>query len=365
MVRSHPINPDVRLEKEATTLSNAGNEVVILGWGRYGSKVKAQEIRRNYYIHRFQLQAPLGYKIFFFLPLWWIYVSIWLLKEKWDVVHAADLDCLIPSLIISKFLSRPIIYDIFDFYSDQIAFSPTIRKIVESIDCYFMKHVDEIILVDSSRIHQIKQGNYKNVSIIYNSPPKELADKLRTSNQSENFKIFFAGGLSLDRDISSIIKACGDITDIFFEIAGYGPRVAELLNICKTNSRVQFLGEINYDTVILKSFQADLLFAFYDPKVPNNFYASPNKLFEAMMCGKPILVNSGTTMAKIVSEENCGLVVPYGDIPSIREAVLKIKNDKHFQEKLGKNGKRAFERTFNWNIMEKRLIKIYQRILTR
>ena len=94
----------------------------------------------------------------------------------------------------------------------------------------------------------------------------------------------------MERDISSIIKACGDITDIFFEIAGYGPRVAELLNICKTNSRVQFLGEINYDTVILKSFQADLLFAFYDPKVPNNFYARPNSLFEAMMCGKPILV---------------------------------------------------------------------------
>ena len=105
MLRSHPVNPDVRIEKEAETLSNVGYEVLILGWARYGGKVKSQEIKRNYYIRRFQLNAPLGYTIFFFLPFWWIYVSFWLLKEKWDVVHAADLDCLIPSIIILNLLS--------------------------------------------------------------------------------------------------------------------------------------------------------------------------------------------------------------------------------------------------------------------
>lgn len=365
MIRSHPINPDVRIEKEATTLSNAGNEVVILGWGRYGNEEQTKETLSKYCIHRFQFRAPLGYRIFPFLPFWWLHVSYWLLKEKWDVVHAADLDCLIPSLIISKFLSRPIVYDIFDFYSDQVAFSPALRKIIASIDCYLMKYVDEIILADSSRIHQILQKSYQNVSIIYNSPPMEVLNDYCTPKKSDMFKIFFAGGLSMDRDISSIIRACSDITDIFFEIAGYGHRVPEILKICEQNSRVHFLGQIHYKMVILKTFQADLLFAFYDPKVPNNVYASPNKLFEAMMCGKPILVNSGTSMAKIVSEEKCGLVLEYGDLSLIREAVLKIKNDKKFSENLGKNGKRAFDEKYNWNIMEKRLIKIYKRILTQ
>ncbi|TKY91106.1 MAG: hypothetical protein C5S46_07580 [Candidatus Methanomarinus sp.] len=101
MIRSNPIDPDVRVTKEVQTLADAGYDVNILGWDRE-KKYPRIECRSNFLIHRIKLKAPLGIKIIFYLPLWWIYEFMWLLKEKWDIVHASDFDTFIPALIAAK-----------------------------------------------------------------------------------------------------------------------------------------------------------------------------------------------------------------------------------------------------------------------
>ena len=115
--------------------------------------------------------------------------------------------------------------------------------------------------------------------------------------------------------------------------------------------------------MIANSLNADILFAFYDPQIPANRYASPNKLFEAMMCGKPIITNAETTATKIVETENCGVVVPYGDVEAIKDTILKLKNNADLRERLGKNGRRAYEERYGWGIMEERLLKAYANLI--
>ena len=78
-----------------------------------------------------------------------------------------------------------------------------------------------------------------------------------------------------------------------------------------------------------------------------------------MMCGKPILISDGTAMAEIVREEKCGFVVPYGDADAIKHAILTLKKNPALCKHLGKNGRDAYEKKHNWEIMEERLLKIY------
>lgn len=106
----------------------------------------------------------------------------------------------------------------------------------------------------------------------------------------------------------------------------------------------------------------DVLFATYDPIYPTNRYASPNKLFEAMMCHKPIIVNDGTSMADIVRRENCGIVVPYGDVNELKNAILKLKNNPQLYGRLGVNGRNAYDTKYSWKIMEQRLLDVYKHI---
>jgi glycosyltransferase involved in cell wall biosynthesis len=132
-----------------------------------------------------------------------------------------------------------------------------------------------------------------------------------------------------------------------------------------SKENIEFLGYIPRKDAIRYTLYSNLLFALYDPvAVENNKYSSPNKLFEAMMCAKPILVNSGTTMANIVKENNCGIVVDYGNIEEIRTSITELKENPKLQEELGAAGRHAFENKYNWNIMEQRLLRKYYEITT-
>jgi glycosyltransferase involved in cell wall biosynthesis len=106
-----------------------------------------------------------------------------------------------------------------------------------------------------------------------------------------------------------------------------------------------------------------MLFRFSDPALPTkNKYASPNKLFEAMMCGKPILVSDNSSMARIVRHNKCGLVIPYGDVGAIRDAIVKLMTNPGLQEELGINGRKAYEEKYSWTIMENRLVTAYKNL---
>jgi glycosyltransferase involved in cell wall biosynthesis len=83
--------------------------------------------------------------------------------------------------------------------------------------------------------------------------------------------------------------------------------------------------------------------------------ASPNKLFEAMMFGVPVITN---VCRDIVVEAECGLIVNY-DAKEVKRAILRFKNDPLLRKKLGMNGRQAFERKYNWATMEKRLINLH------
>jgi len=363
MVRAHPVDPDVRIEKEAKALSKAGHDVRVLAWGRYGKNTLRDEHRSGYTIRRFQFRAPWGAWVIFFLPFWWIFELIWLLRNQWDIVHSADFDTFIPALIAAKIKNKPIVYDIFDFYADQVPLPGIFRRLMAGLDRYLMCFADVVIVVDPSRLKQVGREHDASTIIIYNSPSDGLKVNMSLQEKEDGlFKIFYAGVLSQDRDFKSLIDASADFDDVKIEIAGYGYYEGEMEKLGKKHARMTYLGPIMYDIVIEKTLQADLLFALYDPRVPNNRYASPNKLFEAMMCAKPILVSDETVMAGIVREEDCGLVVPYGDVDAIKHAILTLKNDPALCKRLGENGRKAYETKYSWKIMEGRLLEVYEKL---
>ncbi len=121
------------------------------------------------------------------------------------------------------------------------------------------------------------------------------------------------------------------------------------------------LNGVPYDEITKNMLNADLTIALYDPTIPNNKYASPNKLFESMASGIPIIVNDDTPMANIVKDENCGLIVRFENNKALKQAIISIKNDQALQQKLGNNGRKAYTNKYNWAIMEKRLMGIYDR----
>jgi glycosyltransferase involved in cell wall biosynthesis len=87
-----------------------------------------------------------------------------------------------------------------------------------------------------------------------------------------------------------------------------------------------------------------------------------NKLFEAMMCGVPVITN---VAQEIVNETECGIIVEYDNMEQIREAIITLRDNPELRKRLGANGRKAFLEKYNWNLMEQRLYNVYDSLLNR
>lgn len=360
LIRSRAIDPGIY--KIANALAEGGYHVSLLLWDR-GEHIDLNSATK-YKIFKFNLKAPHDtISLILYLPFWWIYETIFLLSKPFTVIHTCDFDTILPALLIKKIRKCNLCYTIFDFYADNLPFNTPniIKNFIAYLEKKSIEFTDLLFLVDEARYKQIEGSKIRSLVYIYNSPP-DLYHSFRIQNKDDGgiITIFYAGVLHSTRGLTDIVYAIKDLEDIHLIIAGTGPEYLVLQNLQKV-LQIQFdlLGWIPYEKVIKYSLNADILFAFYNPVIPNNRYASPNKLFEAMMCKKPIIVNDGTTMADIVRKDNCGSIVPYGDVEAIKYAILTLKNAPTLRKHLGENGRRAYETKYNWKIMKERLLKAY------
>jgi glycosyltransferase involved in cell wall biosynthesis len=79
-----------------------------------------------------------------------------------------------------------------------------------------------------------------------------------------------------------------------------------------------------------------------------------------MMCGMPIITNITN---EIVNETQCGIIFDYDSIDQMKEGIVRLRDNPEIRKKLGKNGREAFLRKYNWSAMEQKLYGIYDQLI--
>jgi glycosyltransferase involved in cell wall biosynthesis len=364
LIKSNLLEQDTRLGKEIDALRRAGYVIDLVCWDRDSTASPAHQKTGNDGINeiRLRFRAPWGPRMLPFLPVWWCFVFYQILKTRWDIAHAINFDSVIPVVIAAGIKRKRIIYEIFDTYEDLITLPRLLRDTLVAVDKIFLRAAKAVIIVDESRIEEFAGIPNGNVVVIYNSP-SDLSSDLDASGPRRNgiFNLFYAGTLNRNRPLDKVIRAVATMDGVRLTVAGYGEVVKEIESwAARMPEKICFIGKISYPEVLERTLAADLLFSFYNPDIPLVKYASSNKLFEAMMCRKPILVGSGTSMAEIVAREKCGLVVDGTSVNKIRDAIVKLKEDRGLCRRLGENGRKAYEQRFSWEIMQKKLVDLYK-----
>jgi len=100
-IRSNPPDRDVRVPKETRALKQAGYRTSLLFWDRdcRYNKIRDEKEREQVGL---RLRAPYGVKVLPFFPIWWGFVFFQLLITRWQVAHAVNFDCVIPTLLAGK-----------------------------------------------------------------------------------------------------------------------------------------------------------------------------------------------------------------------------------------------------------------------
>jgi glycosyltransferase involved in cell wall biosynthesis len=364
--RSNPIAPDPRVEKEARALVTAGHAVSAICWDRSASLASPQE-RDGFEIHRLAIRAGYanGLGNLPALLRWQWGLLRWLLvrRAQYDCIHACDFDTVLPALVLKFLFKKRVVYDIFDFYADHLRKTPAwLKKLIYGLDFWAISQADALILVDDARWEQVRGAKLPPATaVIYNAPeePRQLpAIQARTAD----LRIAYIGLLQTERGLLEILDLLARHPNWHLDLAGFGGDEALLVEKARSLPNVTWHGRVPYDQALALSAAADVLFATYDPAIPNHRYSSPNKVFEAMMLGKPLVVSRDTNMDKIVLDANCGLVVDYGDVAQLEAAFARLADDAPLRQALGAAARRAYETRYGWPIMQKRLLDLYQQL---
>jgi glycosyltransferase involved in cell wall biosynthesis len=287
------------------------------------------------------------------------------MKERWDIVQAMDFDTIMPAVVAARIKRKKVIYEIADIYYMLVRLPRWLTWICVFVDKLFIRCADGIVLAGEGVAKELNGIPNKNVVVITNSPPDFCSELQVAAKDKDIFTIFYAGALFRSRksNLDKVFEAIRNMDNVRLTVAGYGDEVDQITAWAdEAKDKVQFLGKISYSQVLAKTAEADLLFALYDPSVYVHRWAYPTKLFEAMMCQKPILVSKGTAMAELAEKENCGLAVDCQSVDQIRQAIAKLKQNPELCKQMGANGRKVYEREYSWQIMERRLLSLYHEI---
>jgi glycosyltransferase involved in cell wall biosynthesis len=177
----------------------------------------------------------------------------------------------------------------------------------------------------------------------------------------------FVGGITEVRGITEMLKA--------MELLPEGLNIKLMLaGLFRSNQlqkeaeklpgwgHVEFLGWQSRVEVANLLAKSRLGLVLYHP-VPNHVKAQPNKLFEYMSAGLPVIASDFSLWREIISEENCGLLVDPLDPAAIAEAIQYLFENPEEAEAMGTRGQQAVVNKYNWDVEAKKLVSLYNRIL--
>lgn len=367
-MRSNPVAPDPRVEKIARALHRAGYRVTAVGWDR-SAKLPAAETVEGFEIIRVPIHAEFGSGLANLPNLlrWQWGLTRWLAKHhgEFDIVHACDFDTILPALWCKQRWGHAVVYDIFDFYADHLRRTPGwIKDCIRWTDLRAIDRANAVILVDDARVAQIAGANPKRLSIVYNSPEDvgEEALPVYSPSAAGGLRLAYVGLLQVERGLFEMLNVLSRHPEWHLDLAGFGGDEAQIAERVNSMPNVSFYGRVAYDQALALSRAADVLFATYDPAIPNHRYSSPNKVFEAMMLGKPIIVAHDTNMDRMIAAADAGVLVKYGDEAELEVAMRQLADHPETRLQLGANARRAYDHTYSWQVMESRLKTLYDEI---
>lgn len=364
LLRSNSVNPDSRVEKEVNALAKNGFDIVVLAWDRTSNykekKEKLQLKETEVDIYRRGLAASFGEGFKNIIPFikFQLFLISWLItnKEEYDIIHACDFDTGFAANLTRAFTKKKLVFDIFDYLSTDA--NSFFRKLIKKLEDNIINKANATIICTEQRKQQIVNTNPKEVIVIHNTP--QTVDNEATNNH-DNIRIAYIGILQDFRLILEMINVIKEMKNIELHIGGFGKLEKEVVKIANNNSNIFYYGKLSYDETLKLENNCDIMTAIYDPQIGNHKFAAPNKFYEALMLGKPLIMVKNTGMSEIVRDNNIGVLIDYSS-DGFKEGLIKLISKKNEWKHMSSTMKNLYKEKYSWEVMEKRLIDLYENI---
>ena len=291
-----------------------------------------------------------------------------LIQTKADYYFAEDVYTLPFVVSISKINGGRVFYDSRELYGHLagLKHKQTIQKILYQIERIFIRHVDNVITtgeMDSEFLQ--KEYGLKETIVLRNLPMRQSGVEpfnfRKKFKLDEEIKILLYQGVILHgRGLKILFEVVKKTSDTFLIVIGDGEHrnyYEELSESEGIKPRVFFMGKVPQRFLLNYTAGADIGFALIENISLSYFYALPNKLFEYIQAGLPVIVSNFPQMKKIVDDYKIGIAVDLEREEDVIAAVVKLIKEKSFYNELKSNCIIAADK-LNWNVEIEKMFKI-------
>ena len=364
------IENESRIFKITSTLSNNRifDKIHIIGVGR--ETLPENELyNENIIIRRFlkNKTSNIISKLFSMIK-WGILIIKRYKKEKITCVNCHSLAVLWVGVILKKVSKTILIYDTHELETEKNNYAPIQKIFAKIMEKALMKYVDHVFVV-SDMINKVYQKRYpqKEITTIFNAPKYAV---VKSTNYFRNkfgiksdtvifiYQGMFGAGRGIDLMLS-YFKNIGSKHAIIF--MGYGILEEKIKLASKQYKNIYYHPPVKPDFVLNFTASADVGLSIIEGTCLSYSYCLPNKLFEYIISGLPVIVSNMVEMANFVKINEVGCIMGNADIQSFDQTVntlLAYGLDK-FRENAFKTAKSCC-----WDNQIEKLISVYNKILS-
>ncbi len=363
------LSTDERVHKVCCTLQKLGYDVTLIGRKQRNSLALT---KRNYSTIRMNLlfkKGPLFYaefqlRLFFLLAF-----------KKADVLFSNDLDTLLPNYFISKIKKTIVVYDTHELFCEvpELKNKTLKKRIWKTIEQLIFPKLKYVFTVNDS-IASIYHNEYRvPVHVVRNVPflSKQQTDfKITKTNlgitDDKKIIVLQGAGINADRGAEEAVQAMQYVNNVVLLIIGGGDVIDTLKQMTidlKLQHKITFINKLPFEQLVQYTKIADIGISLDKDTNMNYHYSLPNKLFDYIHAGVPVIASDLVEVRTIINQYHIGTIIKNHSPEHIAEIFTNTLNDTETLLKWKQNTAKAIAE-LNWEMEERKIISVFEQFNT-
>lgn len=296
-------------------------------------------------------------------------------QEPGNIYHAHDLNTLPIAFWASKRHAAKLVYDSHELYVDRNQLRPPSRMgkfLLQRLESYFIRRSNAVITVNEAIANELaKRYRVRVPDVVMNTPSKKM--EINTSNDNllrkalginkQYYIMLYCGVMTFNRGLDKVIKSLVYLPNYHLIFMGYGTEDYKnyLQNVAyeaKVQDRFSFFGPVPSKEVTLYAAGADLGVAPIENACLSYYYCSPNKVFEYISAGLPVIGSNFPELKRVILNYEIGYTFQPNDPADIARAAREVLDNKDKWIKMKHNTKLA-AKEYNWEKESLKLLSLY------